>query len=139
MADLVPGAMRADRAVAETTGQAAAAANGFGRQRQKAQHSFVSTSLRMLAVGGLAVLAGCGYTPQERTTGGAATGALSGAAVGAIAGPVGAGVGALVGAGSGAIAGAVTTPSEVNLGRPVWDRPNAHIGSASLDVCHDKC
>jgi hypothetical protein len=52
------------------------------------------------------------------------------------AGPVGAGVGALIGGGAGAITGAVTTPREVHLGRPIWDNPNAHIASASLDVGH---
>jgi hypothetical protein len=91
------------------------------------------------AFGALTVLAGCGYTPQERTTGGAATGAATGAAIGALGGPVGAGVGALIGAGTGAVTGAVTTPREVNLGRPVWDRPNAHVGPVGMDVCHQAC
>ena len=50
-------------------------------------------AVTIAVVGGLALLAGCGTTPGERTTGGAATGALSGASVGALAGPVGAGIG----------------------------------------------
>lgn len=91
------------------------------------------------AASGLALLAGCGVTPQERTTGGAATGAATGAVVGAVGGPVGMGVGALIGAGAGAATGAVTTPRQVNLGKPVWDRPGAHVGPANLDVCHDQC
>ena len=96
----------------------------------------MNKAVTIAVVGGLALLAGCGTTPGERTSGGAATGALSGAAVGALAGPVGAGVGALIGAGAGAVTGAVTTPQEVNLGRPIWDSPNAHIGNTSLDVGH---
>jgi hypothetical protein len=91
------------------------------------------------AAGGLALLAGCGQTPQERTTGGAATGAATGAMIGAIGGPVGMGVGALIGGGTGAVTGAVTTPRQVNLGKPVWDRPDARVAGKSLDVCHDKC
>jgi hypothetical protein len=90
----------------------------------------------MAVVGGLALLAGCGSNPRERTTGGAATGAATGAAIGALGGPVGVGVGALIGGGTGAVTGAVTTPKQVNLGRPVWNNPNAHIGNQSLDVGH---
>ncbi|MBV9756137.1 MAG: hypothetical protein JO047_03715 [Alphaproteobacteria bacterium] len=93
----------------------------------------------ILAVCGVLSLAACGRTPQERTTGGAATGAATGAAIGALGGPVGVGVGALIGAGTGAVTGAVTSPREVNLGRPVWDRPDAHVGPTSLDVCHGNC
>ena len=96
-------------------------------------------TVMIAAVGGLALLAGCGYSPQERTTGGAATGAATGALIGAVGGPVGVGVGALIGGGAGALTGAATSPRQVNLGRPVWDRPNTHVGSASLDVCHDNC
>ncbi|MEA2956519.1 MAG: hypothetical protein QOJ58_2019, partial [Alphaproteobacteria bacterium] len=82
----------------------------------------------MAVVGGLALLAGCGSNPRERTTGGAA--------IGAPGGPIGVGVGALIGGGTGAVTGAVTTPKQVNLGRPVWNNPNAHIGNQSLDVGH---
>lgn len=96
--------------------------------------------LALIAVFGAAtILAGCGTTPQERTTGGAGTGAATGAAIGALGGPVGAGVGALIGAGAGAVTGAVTSPREVNLGRPIWDRPGAHVGPVDMDVCHQDC
>ncbi len=91
------------------------------------------------AFGAMTLLAGCGNTPQERTTGGAATGAATGAAVGALGGPVGVGVGALVGAGAGAATGAVTTPRQVNLGKPAWDNPHAHVGPVATDVCHQNC
>jgi len=79
------------------------------------------------ALGILAALAACGTNPQERTSGGAAAGAASGAAVGAIAGPPGLVVGAVVGGGAGAITGAETKPSQVNLGRPLWDNPNVRV------------
>jgi osmotically inducible lipoprotein OsmB len=75
------------------------------------------------AIAGMMVsLAACGETVGDRTLSGAAIGAGSGAAIGAVAGPVGAGTGAAIGAGVGGVTGAVTSPSQVDLGRPVWDR-----------------
>ena len=68
-------------------------------------------------------VAACGTRQPDRTTGGAATGAATGAAVGALGGPVGALVGAGIGAGAGAATGYATSPSDVNLGRPVWSNP----------------
>lgn len=68
-------------------------------------------------------LSACGTDERERVQGGAAAGAATGAGVGALGGPVGAGVGALVGGGAGAITGATTSPSDVNLGRPLWRDP----------------
>lgn len=82
---------------------------------------------RWAALGTLALLAACGTNPQERTSGGAAAGAATGAVVGAIAGPPGMVVGAVVGGGAGAVTGATTSPSQVNLGRPVWDNPNVRV------------
>jgi phage tail tape-measure protein len=79
------------------------------------------------ALGILAALAACGTNPQERTSGGAAAGAATGAVVGALAGPPGIVVGAVVGGGAGAITGAETKPSQLNLGRPVWDNPNVRV------------
>ena len=49
----------------------------------------------------VALLAACGTTQKERTTGGAATGAATGAGVGALAGPPGVVVGALIGGAGG--------------------------------------
>jgi hypothetical protein len=83
-------------------------------------------------VGALALLAGCGSSQPNRAAGGAGVGAGSGAAVGAIAGPPGAVVGALVGAGVGAAGGAATSPSQVNLGKPVWQQP-MHVGNAQYN------
>ncbi|NOG69229.1 hypothetical protein [Roseicella sp. DB1501] len=68
-------------------------------------------------------LAACGTNSTDRTTGGAAAGAATGAGIGALGGPVGALAGAAIGGGAGAVAGATTSPSDVNLGKPVWKNP----------------
>jgi len=63
-------------------------------------------------------LAGCGTSVGDRGLSGAGIGAASGAAIGAMVGnPL---VGAAIGAGAGAVTGVVTSPSHVNLGKPVW-------------------
>jgi hypothetical protein len=58
------------------------------------------------------LLAGCGYTPEQRAVSGAAVGGATGAAIGAAAGhSAGAAVaGGLLGAATGGIVGAATTP-----------------------------
>src|SRR5690348_10716171 len=81
----------------------------------------------IVGLGMLSFLAACGTNPQERTTGGAAAGAATGAGIGALAGPPGMVVGALVGGGAGATAGAVTTPQQVNLGKPPWTNPETRV------------
>ncbi len=66
-------------------------------------------------------LAGCGYSQGDRALSGGALGAAGGAAVGAIAGGgPGALAGGLIGGAGGAAAGALTSPRDVNLGRPSW-------------------
>ena len=67
------------------------------------------------------LLSGCGTSTGDR--------GLSGAAIGAGAGAVGAALlggpvigAALVGAGAGALIGAATSPSTVDLGKPVWEK-----------------
>lgn len=67
-------------------------------------------------------LAACGTTPTNRVEGGAVTGAGTGAAIGALAGGVGAIPGAVIGGAVGAGTGAFTSPNQVDLGPPVWDR-----------------
>ena len=67
-------------------------------------------------------LAACGTDQGDRAASGAAIGAGSGAAIGAVAGGVGAAPGAVIGAGVGAATGAFTSPSAVDLGRPVWEQ-----------------
>jgi len=58
----------------------------------------------VVTIGTLVSLVGCGTTPI----------------VGALAGPPGVVGGALIGGGAGAVTGAATSPSDVNLGKPVW-------------------
>lgn len=82
---------------------------------------------RLIALGAIVALAGCGTNPQDRTTGGAAAGAATGAGVGALAGPPGMALGAAVGAGAGALTGGATKPSQVNLGPPPWDNPDTRV------------
>ena len=65
------------------------------------------------------LLTACGTTPGDRGLSGAGLGAATGAVIGAIVGgPVLAA--AAIGAGAGAAAGLVTPPSNVDLGKPVW-------------------
>ena len=66
----------------------------------------------------LLALSACGETPGDRALSGAGIGAAAGAVIGA---PFGApGIGAAVGAAAGGAVGAATTPSQVDLGKPVW-------------------
>jgi len=69
------------------------------------------------------LLAGCGHGEPDRVEGGAAAGAATGATVGLIGGPVGVVGGAVIGGGVGAVTGAVATPSQVDLGKPLWKNP----------------
>ena len=65
-------------------------------------------------------LASCGTTPGDRGLSGAGIGAAGGAVVGAMVGaPL---VGAAIGAGAGAAVGAATSPTAIDLGKPVWER-----------------
>ncbi|HUZ74964.1 MAG TPA: hypothetical protein VMU87_18415 [Stellaceae bacterium] len=78
-------------------------------------------TLRFVVVAGAIALTGCGTTVGDRGLSGAGLGAASGAVIGAlVGGPVLAA--AAIGAGAGAVAGAVTSPSKVNLGRPLWQK-----------------
>lgn len=83
------------------------------------------TRLSLLA--SLALLAGCGANERERVQGGAATGAATGATVGLVGGPIGVVVGGVIGGGAGAITAATTSPTDLNLGRPVWANPETRI------------
>ena len=80
--------------------------------------------VRIMSVGMLVAalaLSGCGTTPGDRGLSGAGIGAAGGAVAGALlGGPVLAA--AAIGAGAGALTGLATSPSNVNLGRPIWDR-----------------
>lgn len=83
-------------------------------------HGAMRTSIRLILLAGMALLAACGTDPNDRTQGGAAAGAGTGAAIGLIGGPIGVVVGAVIGGGAGALTGASTTPQTVNLGSPPW-------------------
>jgi peptidoglycan hydrolase-like protein with peptidoglycan-binding domain len=64
-------------------------------------------------------LTACGETQGERGLSGAAIGAGAGAVVGAATG-IGPGTGALIGGAVGGATGVLTTPSQVNVGKPVY-------------------
>jgi len=83
------------------------------------------------------VVAGCGYSREDRVTGGAAAGAATGAAVGIVGGPVGMLAGAAIGGVAGGVTGAETTPSEVNLGRPPWSDSRHGSGRGSVTASAD--
>ncbi len=85
------------------------------------------TMKTVLVLGGVALLAACGYNKQERASGGAATEAGTGAAIGLVGGPIGVAAGAGIGAAAGAATGASTTPRQLNLGRTPWNNPNASV------------
>jgi osmotically inducible lipoprotein OsmB len=73
----------------------------------------------LMVVAGI-LLSGCGTSPGDRGLSGAGIGAAGGAAVGAMVGaPL---AGAAIGAGAGALTGMATSPSNVNLGKPVWEQ-----------------
>jgi len=70
------------------------------------------------ATAALLALSACGTDPGDRALSGAGIGAATGAVGGALVGnPL---AGAAIGAAVGGVAGAVTSPSQVDLGRPVW-------------------
>lgn len=86
-----------------------------------------------VAVCAALLLGACGTQQDERVQGGAAAGAATGAGVGALGGPVGAVVGGVVGGTAGAVTGATTDPSDVNLGRPVWAKPETRLNPPDSD------
>ena len=75
----------------------------------------VLTSAMLLS---LALLAACGHSPGDRALSGAGIGAGVGAVGGLMLGDPFAG--AVIGSAVGAGAGALTSPSQVDLGRPIW-------------------
>ncbi len=72
----------------------------------------VRLSSCVFVAAGVILLAGCGYTPEQRAASGAALGGATGAAIGAAAGhgPGAALAGGILGAATGAIVGANTVP-----------------------------
>jgi osmotically inducible lipoprotein OsmB len=79
----------------------------------------MSRKASFAVVAAVLVLSGCGTSTGDRGLSGAGIGAATGAVVGAMVGaPL---QGAAIGAGAGAAVGALTSPSNVDLGKPVWD------------------
>lgn len=79
-----------------------------------------STAFKLSLLIGILALAACGETTGDRGLSGAGIGAAAGAVGGALVGaPL---AGAAIGAGAGGLTGAMTTPSTVDLGKPVWER-----------------
>ncbi|PWS37220.1 hypothetical protein DFH01_10195 [Falsiroseomonas bella] len=71
-----------------------------------------------IVIGCAAMLGACGQTTGDRAVSGGLLGAGAGAAIGSLTGS--AGTGALLGGAAGAAGGALTSPSQVDLGRPAW-------------------
>ena len=64
------------------------------------------------------MLVGCGTSREDRAISGGAIGAGVGGVAGALGGsPV---AGALIGGAGGAAAGALTSPNQIDLGKPAW-------------------
>jgi osmotically inducible lipoprotein OsmB len=78
----------------------------------------VGTMLSMVV--GVLLLVSCGQSTGDRALRGGAIGAGAGAVGGALMGSPG--TGALLGGALGAGAGALTSPSQIDLGKPVWER-----------------
>jgi hypothetical protein len=70
--------------------------------------------MRIVAIGMLAalLLSGCGTATGDR--------GLSGAGIGAGIGVIGGPPGMVIGGAAGAVAGMLSSPRQVNLGRPAW-------------------
>ena len=80
-----------------------------------------NVSRAAFALAAVLSLSACGYSQGDRALSGGLLGAGGGAAIGgAAAGLPGAALGAAVGGVAGAATGALTSPEDVNLGRPVW-------------------
>jgi hypothetical protein len=80
----------------------------------------MSPRFGLLVGASMLALAACGTTTQDRALSGGAIGAGAGAVGGALVGaPV---AGALLGGAGGAAVGGLTSPNQVDLGKPVWRR-----------------
>lgn len=81
----------------------------------------MKSSLAIILVCSAFALSACGETRGDRALSGAGLGAAGGAGVAAVTGGSLLG-GAVIGGLGGAAAGALTSPADVNLGRPAWRR-----------------
>jgi len=79
------------------------------------RHIILGSTLIAIAL----TVGACGHRPGERAASGGLIGAGTGAAVAAVTG--GAPLwGAAIGGAAGALGGALTSPRDVNLGKPAW-------------------
>ena len=78
-----------------------------------------SIFFKVIVAGLPLALTACGTTTTDRAVSGAGIGAATGAVIGAVTG-LGPLAGAAIGGAVGGTAGAVTSPSQVDLGKPVW-------------------
>ena len=79
------------------------------------KRTILATTIFLSAV----ALAACGHTTSDRALSGGGIGAAVGAGAGLLVGaPV---QGALIGGALGAGTGAVTSPNQVDLGKPAWE------------------
>lgn len=75
-------------------------------------------TLAVVSLLSLLALGACGYSTGDRAVSGAGIGAGAGLVGGYLVGaPL---EGALIGGAVGAGTGALTSPSQINLGRPIW-------------------
>ncbi len=76
------------------------------------------------------LLAACGTAPRDRAVSGGGIGAAGGAIIGAVTGWSVIG-GALLGTGLGAAIGGLTSPDNINLGKPFWQRASGSKNSGT--------
>lgn len=92
--------------------------------------TFRRITILVFVAGATLALAACGDTAGDRGLSGAGIGAGAGAVIGAVT-PIGVLGGALIGAAAGGATGVLTTPSQVNLGKPAWRSGSSADNSGS--------
>ena len=91
---------------------------------------FRRITVPVFVAGATLALSACGDTAGDRGLSGAGIGAGAGAIIGSVT-PIGWVGGALIGAAAGGATGVLTTPSQVNLGKPVWQSGSSRDGSGA--------
>ena len=100
-------------------GPAAAKRHIAGAPLTETTGDVVMNRIAIVSLSALLLLSACGSSTGDRALSGGAIGAAGGAIVGAFAGTPA--TGALIGGAAGAAAGALTSPNQVNLGKPAWE------------------
>jgi osmotically inducible lipoprotein OsmB len=91
-----------------------------GRDLGRARENMMAKVRSALLLASALALGACGTTQGDRAASGAAIGGGTGGLIGLAFGGVGVGAGIFVGAAIGAGTGALTTPRQVDLGKPIW-------------------